>query len=144
MTNPKYRHLPDVDVLAHWEDAKAKADQWRAIERELRDEIAERIVDIIEPGTNRRPLPDGRWLKVVKPVEHKIDKDVNRVQATMHNLAMRTTNTEYINSILRWSADLNVKVYKSLPADLKGIVDNIVTVNYGMLQVAIEDKKNDR
>lgn len=141
MASPKYLHLPDVDMVAMWQDAKAKLDAWKNYERELREEIIERTFDVVNPGTNRRALPDGRWLKVVKPVTYDIDKDVTRVQAAMHNLSMRTTNREYVNNILRWSADLNVKVYKSLPTDLKAIIDNIVTMKLGNLQASIEEPK---
>ncbi len=122
--------------LVDWYNKKAELNKLKFEELTMRQRIARVMFPNPKEGTNNHALPDGAVLKMVAPIDRKVDAAVfAALQIEFHKRGIQT------EELVEWEPKLKVGVYKKLPDEQKSFFDQCVTAKPGSPQLSIEIPK---
>lgn len=127
------------DLLTQWQALVAKIAAAKALveqEQELRKAIFALAFPKPEEGTQRMDLGEGWKLKAVHKVDRKLDEAA--LPAVLKQLRARKVA---VDELVTYKPSLCVSIYKALPADLRAIMDEVVTSKPAMPSLEVEAPK---
>lgn len=127
-------------VLQEWKDIKEKLDKFKALEMEYRLCIVKGLFPAAKVGTNNLPLgSDWKLQAVIKEnyTLEKIPKELAppdpwvKVQEALEQFVQLRgdVGAHIADRLVKWEPVLSVSEYKSLPEDLRVVIDKILTVS---------------
>ena len=121
-----------------WERAKAALDVAERAEQSARDALLDLDFADRHPGTNTKPLPDGRVVKCVAETNHKIDAE--RANACIAKIEMVGGEEGKLLAarLFKWRPEVAVGELKKLPAQLRKIADKAIELRPARPSIRIE------
>lgn len=126
-------------VLDNWRRNKVAYDEAKARLDESKENVISHLQGKIDVGTNRFAT-NHFVLKTTMNVKYDVDSsDMNRLNILLNNIALKC-GAEVASNLLKWKPSLNVKVYDSLPDDVKQELNSVITMSYSSPTLYIEEK----
>ena len=118
---------PNTELYDQWLEANAKRKYYSELERKLRLEIVEPLIENVPTGTHNYKTKEGYVLKASKKVSVSIDKD---------GLAFIEDDlSDEEKDAIRWKPELDAKKYKEL--DDHDVLDQAIVVKPAMPSLVI-------
>lgn len=116
-------------VLDNWRHAKNELSEAQLKEKEARSNVMAYIKEEIKDGTNRFKT-NHYTLKVAHSQKYSVAKDdLQALNGALQAIANICGN-EVAGQLLTWSPSLNKRVYDTLPAEAKAVIDPFLTLAY--------------
>ena len=123
-----------------WERAKASLDAATAAERSARDALLELDFADRQPGTNTKPLPDGRVVKCVAETEYKTDAE--RARACMAKIEKHGADGKLLaERLFKWKPEVAIGELKKLPDKLRRLADKAIDLRPTRPSIRVESPK---
>lgn len=116
-------------VLDNWRHAKNELSEAQLKEKEARSNVMAYIKEEIKDGTNCFKT-NHYTLKVAHSQKYSVAKDdLQALNGALQAIANICGN-ETAGQLLSWSPSLNKRVYHTLPAEAKAVIDPFLTLIY--------------
>lgn len=129
---PQVELTPEqVAALQSWNEAKQQLDSAKSDEMVKRMEVI-RIIPFDsekEEGGQSLKLNAGWTLKLERPMNYTMDKDVQKVVQALQNIA--TVNPGAAQELIRWEAVISTKAYKGLDDAERQLIAPVLTIKPG-------------
>jgi hypothetical protein len=120
-----------LSLLAKWEAADKNQRRFREEELELRSQVMRSVFgmdkDVTDTdtykGTHYAALPSGWRLKVECKTDYKLTNKEGQTDAALDALSEGEADL-----LVRWTPELSVSNYKSLPAEKQALFANALTI----------------
>lgn len=134
MKNNRMVAKPIRDKINEWYKYKEKLDEYKIKERELRDEITEKLFKEAKKGTHYAKLENGYRLKAVK--KEYINLDVPEFTNIREKLSSGAEDFA-----IKWTPDLIASGYKKLSDKDKKLIDSVLIIKEGAPTLTIVPPK---
>jgi hypothetical protein len=132
--------MSDLDLYALWSKTQGLAATFKQKEAELRTEIVKRSFAESPNGTTNVNLPKGFVLKCVKKVNYNVDQ--KEVTAALNEIQKLGNEGQFIaGRLIKWKAELSLTEYKLAPANVKSVIDRVITIVPAMPTLEIVEPK---
>lgn len=123
--------IEESQLITEWQKSVRQLDDAKAREIALRNEIIQRMfADHKDEGTENVKLYRGWKLKANFKLSYNVDKD--KIEAALSKIENTGPEGEFIaKRIVTFTPKLSVKEYRDLPANIKRIVDSVLTIKPG-------------
>lgn len=127
-------------LITDWYDAKQNLDQYKELEKNLREQVIEHVFEGCEPGTNRVDLANGFKLKTVIKETYKVPRDATGHYTHVPTLLAKLPD-DVARSIIKWTLDISTSAYKTLTEEQKAVVNEFIIITKGSSTLEIEEPK---
>jgi len=113
---------PNTELYDQWLEADAKRKYYIELERKLRLEIVEPLIENVSTGTHNYTTKEGYVVKAVKKVSTSIDKEgLTFIEDDL---------SDEEKAAIRWKPELDAKKYKEL--EDHDVLDQVIVVKPAM------------
>lgn len=118
-------------ALIEWQAAATALEAAKATEAKLRIEVVGLFPFDDEEGTQNIDLANGWKLKAVKKQNYKLD--ALKVDAALEKMEKLGEAEKLLaERLVKFKPELSISEYRILPANCRGIIDDVLTVSPGM------------
>lgn len=129
----------DLDAkLTQWTNAKAQADAWAQIEKDLRTEIFAHEFPTPERGTNKKKINHGMALVAKYGFNYRIDRPM------LETLMQDSNVAPLINDVISFSPKVKDAAWEALSADDKKLLAPMLTETPAMPSIEIKPQNKVR
>lgn len=124
------KHESTDALIEAWHDAEVELGILKEQEKELRLRVIANVFDpAVSEGTETRELGNGYKLKCTKTVSVNIAAaDVPALNEALDKIEAMDGGKFIVERLVKWSPRMSKSEYTNLNANMRGIIDDVVTI----------------